>query len=132
MRPPSAGKARAVRVFGVALALAGFVPVLLFAVGTVLPAAEASAMLGYFPNLPWLAGIDQWLHFRRVRWSPPIGLVYALPCLALMFFGATIAKRQDPKLAAERARRADALRRAPLYGRMERVEPTLGAGIEME
>src|SRR4051812_31948569 len=116
----SVRRAKAGRLFGTALVFAGLVPVLVFAVGSLVPSAEASAMLGFFPDLPWLSGIEDWLHARPLRWSPPTGLIYALPGLAVMFLGATVSKRQDPTLDAERARRADALRRAPFYGGRER------------
>lgn len=118
-------RARAARLFGAALAFAGLVPVLAFTVGSLLPAAEASAMLGFFPEVPWLAGVEKWLHARRVRWSPPTGLLYALPGLALMFLGAWIAKSQHATLDAARARKADARRRRAQYGASERIEPTL-------
>jgi len=114
-------------LLGIVLALAGFVPVLVFAVGTLVPAAEASAVLGFLPELPWRAGLDSWLHVRRVPWSPPAGLVYALPGLAIMYIGAAIARRQDSARDAASARQADARRRAHLYGGPERIEPTLGA-----
>lgn len=114
------------RAFGVALVLAGLIPVAAFAVGTLLPSADASVMLGYFPDVPWLAGVESWLHARRVRWSPPTGLVYALPALALMFLGGAMVRRQKPVFDAMRARRQDAQRRTRQYGAVERVEPTLG------
>jgi len=126
MSPSSARRAALARFFGMTLALAGLLPVLAFAVGSLVPAAEASAMLGFFPELPWLAAVEHWLQVRRVRWSPPNGLVYAVPGLALMFLGAWISNRQRPALDAARARRADARRRAHLYGSPQRVEPTLG------
>lgn len=124
MSPSSMRRARAARVVGIALLLAGFAPVLVFAIGSLLPAAQTSAALPFFPELPWLAAFEQWLHSRRVRWSPPSGLVYALPGLALMFLGAALAHAQRPALEAERARKADARRRAHLYGGGQRIEPT--------
>jgi len=126
MPASSLRRVKAVRLLGIALVIAGFAPVLAFAVGSLIPSAEASAMLGLFPDLPWLAGIDAFLN-ARVRWSPPSGLLYALPSLCVMLLGAVIAKAQRPALEADRARKADARRRAHLYGSYERIEPTLGS-----
>lgn len=125
MPAPSLFRIKTVRLLGIALVIAGFVPVLAFAIGSLIPSAEASAMLGFFPDLPWLSGIDAFLN-ARIRWSPPAGLVYALPSLCVMLLGVMIAKAQRPALEADSARKADARRRAHLYGSYERIEPTLG------
>lgn len=118
-------RATAARVFGLVLLLAGFIPVLAFAVGTLVPAAEASAMLGFFPDMSWLGSVDSWLHARRIRWTPPAGLVFALPGLAVMMFGAFVARRQDPVFDALQARKRDARRRVRQYNPADRIEPTL-------
>src|SRR5687767_3840508 len=49
--PDSMSRARLGWLFGIALVLAGFVPVLVFTLGSLLPGAEASALLGVFPDL---------------------------------------------------------------------------------
>ena len=118
--------ARLAWLFGIVIVLAGFVPVLLFALGSLLPGAEASSMLGFFPDLPWLDTAGTWLHSRRIKWAPSPGLLFALSGLGAMYLGAFIASAQRPRFDAMRARRQDARRRAPLYGGGERIEPTLG------
>ena len=125
MSSSSVFRATAARVFGIVLLLAGFVPVLAFAVGTLVPAAEASAMLGYFPDVSWLGSVETWLQTRRIRWSPPAGLVFALPGFAVMMLGAFVARRQDPVFDALQARNRDARRRVRQYSSSERIEPTL-------
>ena len=119
-------RALAARTLGIILLLAGFIPVVAFAVGTLVPAAEASAMLGFFPDLSWLSSTEAWLNARRIRWAPSPGLVFALPGLVLMYLGAAIADRQKLLLDAAQARRREAQRRMRQYGSGERIEPTLG------
>lgn len=129
MNAGSTYKARAAEVLGIMLVLAGFIPVVLFALGSLMPAAEASTMLGFLPTLPsdWLSTAETWLRAHRIRWMPPAGLVAALPGVLVMVLGAAIAKRQVPVLDAIHARQEDARRRLRLYrGEAERVEPTLG------
>lgn len=118
--------ARLAWLFAFAVAVAGFIPVVLFAFGSLLPGAEASSMLGVFPELPWLDTAGTWLHSRRIKWAPPPGLLFALAGLGVMYCGAFLANRQADRMEALRARRQDARRRAPLYGSRERIEPTLG------
>jgi len=115
-------RARFFWLFGIALILAGLVPVLLFSLGSLLP--QASDVLGFFPSIPGLDAAEGWLHARRVKWTPSPGLVFAVSGIAVMVLGATLAKQQKPVFDAMRLRRQDARRRAPLYGR-ERIEPTL-------
>lgn len=129
MNSGSAVQAKAAEVLGIVLVLAGFIPVVLFALGSLMPAAEASAMLGFLPTLPpdWLSAAETWLRAHRIPWMPPAGLVVALPGVLVMRLGAAIAKRQTPVLDAIHARREDARRRVRLYrGETERLEPTLG------
>jgi hypothetical protein len=123
--PDSMSRARLGWLFGIALVLAGFVPVLVFTLGSLLPGAEASALLGVFPDLSWLSGIESWLHKRKVRWAPSPGLLFALPGLVAMLLGAAIARSQRPALDAVKARKQDARRRRQQYGPSERIEPTL-------
>jgi hypothetical protein len=131
--------ARLARLVGFALVLAGFASVLLFSLGSLLPAEEASEMLGLLPAIPsqwlstveaWLRIAEAWLRAHKILWSPQAGLVFALPGLLVMTLGAAIAKRQMPVLHANRARKDDARRRVPLYrGATVRREPTLGPDI---
>lgn len=119
---------RAGRLLGIALVLAGFLPVLLFTLGSLLPVAEASDLLAVLPAIPsdWLSTAEIWLRAHRIPWAPQGGLVFALPGILVMALGAALAKRQMPALHAMHARKEDARRRVPLYRQMERVEPTLG------
>lgn len=128
---------RAVRFLAIVLVLAGFLPVLLFTLGSLLPVAEASDMLGLLPSLPsdWLSTAETWLRAHRILWSPQGGLVFALPGILVMVLGAAIANSQTPALHAMRARREDARRRVPLYRgetERERLEPTLGPDIRTD
>jgi hypothetical protein len=110
------------RLFGIALVVAGVIPVLVFTLGSLLPGAEASAI---FPDFSWLDGMANWLHKRRVPWTPSSGLLFALPGLAVMLLGAAIIRGQQPALDAMRQRKEDARRRMSQYGPSERIEPTL-------
>lgn len=116
-------RAFAARTFGIVLLLSGFIPVVAFAIGTLVPAAEASAMLGFFPDVSWLGGAETWLRSRAIRWAPSAGLVFALPGLIVMYLGAAIVRRQDIGVDTAQASRLDAQRRIRQY---ERIEPTLG------
>lgn len=128
MKSGSTHKAKAAEVLGIVLVLAGFIPVVLFVLGSLIPAAEASAMLGFLPTLPpdWLSTAEGWLRRHRILWAPQAGLLFALPGIVVMMLGAAIAKRQMPALEAINARREDARRRVPLYRDTERLEPTFG------
>jgi hypothetical protein len=116
---PLTARARAAEVFGIMLVLAGFIPVVAFALGSLIPAAEASAVLGLFPQIPWVDA-------RKLWWAPPAAAAFALAGLAVMLIGNALVRRQRPVFDALQARTADARRRVHLYGPMERVEPTLG------
>ena len=118
-------RARLAWLVGIALVLAGLAPALVFTLGTLLPGAEASTMLGFFPDLSWLGSAETWLSARRIRWAPSTGLVFALLGVAAMFLGAALARWQRAALDAASARRADARRRRQQYGAMNRIEPTL-------
>jgi hypothetical protein len=115
------GRARVAWLFGFLLVLAGFLPVVLFALGSLVP----DTGLGPFPDISWLSEVERWLSSRRIRWAPSSGLVFALPGLALMYLGAAIARVQEAEIDALRNRRQDARRRVRQYGPMDRIEPTL-------
>jgi uncharacterized membrane protein YfcA len=125
-------RARIGWLFGITLVFAGFVPVLAFTLGSLLPGAEASALLGVFPEFSWLSGIEAWLHQRKVRWAPSAGLLFALPGLLAMLLGAALARSQRRALDAVDARKQDALRRRQQYGPVERIEPTLRADPRLD
>ncbi|MEA3191760.1 MAG: hypothetical protein QOD26_93 [Betaproteobacteria bacterium] len=135
MNSGSTLKAKATEVLGIVLVLTGFIPVVLFALGSLIPAAEASAMLGLLPTLPsgWLSTAETWLRAHKILWAPQAGLVFAIPGVLVMVLGAAIAKRQVPVRDAIHARHEDARRRVRLYrGETERLEPTLGPSISTD
>ncbi len=111
-------RAMVAEVLGIVIVLAGFLPVVLFSLGMLVPSAEASAILSLFPDIPWLDA-------RKVRWAPHAGVAFALAGLVVMFLGAAIVRRQRPVFDALRAHRQDALRRVRQYGPADRIEPTL-------
>lgn len=119
MSTKSTYKARAAEVFGIVLVLAGFSPVVLFALGSLVPAAEASAVLGLFPEIPWVDA-------HKVRWAPHAAVAFAIGGLIVMLIGAAIVRRQKPVFEAVQARTEDARRRIRQYGGVQRIEPTLG------
>ena len=116
---------RLVWLFGIALVIVGLVPVLVFTLAALLPGAEASALLGIFPELPGVDAAGKWLSSRRVKWAPSSGLILAVLGVAVMYLGAAIANWQQSALDAQKARKADARRRRREYGPHERIEPTL-------
>jgi len=118
MSPWSTRKLIAAEVLGIVVLLAGFLPVVVFALGSLVPSAEASAMLGLFPDIPWFDA-------RRLRWAPHAGVAFALAGLMVMFAGAAIVRRQQRVFEAMRTRRQDALRRVRQYEPADRIEPTL-------
>jgi len=111
-------KATAAEVLGIVIVLAGFLPVVVFALGSLIPSAEASAMLGFFPEIPWL-------DVRKVRWAPHAGVAFAFAGLIAMLLGAAIVRRQRRVFEAVDTRRQDALRRVRQYDLSNRIEPTL-------
>jgi hypothetical protein len=115
-------RARLAWLFGWLLVLAGFLPVVLFALGPFLPGAD----LGAFPDLSWVSNFGRWLSTRRIRWVPSTGLLYALLGLAAMYLGAALARAQEEALDALRFQAWEARRRKRQYGPMQRIEPTLG------
>jgi hypothetical protein len=117
-------KARTVLFFAVVLVVAGLVPVLylvalfvwqiaaFFQAGSWVPYPAtllfSEHSLAFIPELPWaapkaLAGILERLH---------LGLVFALPGLAVMALGVVSATRQKALIRAHKQREADWLRRA--------------------
>jgi hypothetical protein len=114
-------RARIIRLLGTGLALAGFVPVLLFVGHSFLPATK---------QLPsaWLMNLDPlWLSVRGLQIGLNIGLIAAVLGVVAMALGAIIVRRQTAVLDAGKERQADRLRRVPLY-RDDKVEPYIGSG----
>jgi hypothetical protein len=96
-------RARAARLFGIALALAGFLPAVSFVGRALLP--HENAALAWLPLLP-------------------NELALAVLGVALMALGVLIARRQGHVLDAARQRREDAARRVHQYRAEARVEPS--------
>jgi hypothetical protein len=91
-----------VRLFGVALVLAGFLPVFSFVCRALAPQAPLADLAAEI-RLTWL---PQVLHTE---------LAFALLGVAVMALGAIVVARQRPVLAAARRRKEDAARRIPQY-----------------
>lgn len=124
-----ARRARAGWLLGIALLLAGFLPVVLFVGGSLLPAAEAAPALNLYPEIPpeWANKAERWLKARRIHWRPGpehAGLAFAALGFLVMLLGAAIVKYQAPRLDAARRKKQDALRRAQQYRQESRAEPT--------
>lgn len=121
-------KARSVWVLGVALVLAGLVPVISFVLHSLLPGAAAA--LGSVPQFsaPGLAELQASLPAKKLTLAEGQlpGLVFAVLGVALMAIGQLLVHRQKAALHAVQRRREDRLRRVRAY-REARVEPFLGA-----
>ena len=100
-------KARAAWRFGFALVLAGFIPILLLA---------GLSLLGDAVGLP-----------LRLQGS----LAFSAAALAVMSFGAAIARRQRAVLEAARRDARDRERRVRQYGDGDRLEPFIGGAIPL-
>ena len=100
----SVRRARAVWLFGIALALAGFLPALSFVGRAFVP--EVDAALAWLPRA-WLGE-----------------LAFAVLGVGLMALGVLIARLQTRVLEAARQRRKDAARRVHQYRAEARVEPS--------
>ena len=129
-----ARRARAGWLLGIALLFAGFLPVVLFVVGSLLPAADAAPALSLYPEIPpeWASKAERWLKVRRIHWRPGpehAGLAFAALGFLAMLLGAAIAKHQAPRIEAARRQRQDALRRAQQYRQDGRAEPTFAADL---
>ena len=130
-----ARSARAGWLLGFALLFAGFLPVVLFVGGSLLPAAEAAPALSLYPEIPpeWAAKAERWLKVRRIHWRPGpehAGLAFAALGFLVMLLGAAIAKHQAPRLEAARWKKQDALRRAQQYRQEGRAEPAFVSDSE--
>jgi hypothetical protein len=111
-------RARTVRLFGLMVMLAGFVPVLFL--------MAQSAVPGVLPE------IHDWPAMDNLTWIPHhlhAWVAIALVGLAVMTFGAGIARRQSVVLHAAARHREDSLRRAPQYSVDERIEPYIGPDL---
>ena len=128
-------RARAAWLFGIVLALAGALPVLYFL-----------ALLGWqfarhLQAGSWVALPASLLFtdhsfpvYQPVTWFLDrlhVGLVFAVPGLALMALGALMAIRQTAVVRSEKRLREDRLRRVRVRqyrGEADRLEPFIGPG----
>jgi len=110
-------RAKAVRLVGLVVMLAGFVPVVLLL---------AQSTLGVLPQVQGWPALDKlvWIPTQLQAW-----LVTALVGLAVMALGAAIARRQQAILHAAARHREDSQRRARQYSADERIEPYIGPGL---
>lgn len=111
-------RARTIRLFGAALAFAGFLAVLLFVGHSLVPAAKQFAPA-------WLLTPDLWLAVRGVRIGLDLGLIFAVLGVAAMALGDIIVRWQAAALDAVKERQEDRLRRVPQY-RDDKLEPFIG------
>lgn len=125
-------RARAAWLLGLAVALVGLLPVLLFVLLALLPGAQASApLLGLLPEItpPWLAETKVGALLRKAT-SIPASLhgafLLALIGVGVMALGKAIADRQARVFVAARMREEDALRRVQHYREESRIEPSFG------
>jgi hypothetical protein len=116
-------RARAVRLFGIGLALAGFLPVLLFVGRSFLPEVKEFAAA-------WQINPELWLAVKGVPVLNGMAawLAFALLGVVVMALGAIIASRQLAVLEAGKRQREDGLRRVPQY-RDNQLEPFIGPGF---
>jgi len=128
MTPGFVHRARAFHLFATALALAGFVPVLMFIGHSFLPAAK-EFLWAWLMNAELNA--ELWLPVERLRIlnGLDIGLVLAVLGVVAMALGAIIARRQRAALEAGKELRADRLRRVQQYRADTQVEPFIGPGF---
>jgi hypothetical protein len=120
-------KAKAFRLFGIALTLGGLAAAMVFTAMLLghrmlpIPALDPQSWLPAHPLLVWL--------FARVPAALPFALLGGLAAIA----GFAIARRQGRIIRIEKARARERLRRVQQYRsdeapRYERVEPFIGPG----
>jgi hypothetical protein len=119
-------RAKAARLFGFLVMLAGFLPILWFVVQSVLVNGGTGRAPGVLPRF------DGWPALEKLALIPHqlhAGLVIAVVGFAVMMLGAALARRQVPVLEAAERQRAEGLRRAAQYDDGERIEPFIGPGL---
>ena len=116
-------KAKAARLFGFGVMLAGFVPVLLFVALSILMSAGTGHVTDMFGQFQGWSALEKLGPFP----SPlQAGLMMAVVGFAVMMLGAALARRQMPVLEAAERDRMDGLRRTSQYYDGERIEPYIG------
>jgi hypothetical protein len=127
-------RARTAWLLGFAVALVGLLPVLLFVLRSLVPAAQAAVpFVELLPELspPWLAQTKVGALLGKATFlSRELHGAFLLSLLGVgvMALGKAIADRQTLVFQAARMRREDALRRVQHYRESARVEPGMGAG----
>jgi len=112
---PLVRRAYTLRFFGIALVVAGLLPIAWFVSRALIPAAKALPEFGAIA-LP-----------VKLAWIPnPAGILIGLAGLAVMWLGATLASRQMYILDADRRETEDRQRRVRQYAGEGRIEPYIG------
>ena len=112
---PLVRRAYTLRFFGIALVVAGLLPIAWFVSHALIPAARTLPEFGAIA-LP-----------MKLAWIPnPAGILLGLAGLAVMWLGATIAARQLYILEADRRDAEDRQRRVQQYAGEGRVGPYIG------
>ena len=78
---------------------------------------------------------EPWAPLHRLPLPPSslVALLVSLPCLAIMWFGATLITREKAVLEANQRETQDRLRRVREYGSNdERIEPFIGSTFDMD
>ena len=112
-------RARTARKFGIAMMLAGLLPVLWYVSRSLTPAKA------FVPSLPL-----EWV--PKVAQPSYLELFVALAGLAILWLGASIARRQQAVFEAEAREAQDRQRRVREYGGDGRVEPYIGSPITID
>lgn len=112
-------RAQTARKFGITMMLAGLVPVLWFISRSFTPAKA------FVPALPL-----EWM--PKVAQPSYVELVVALAGLAILWIGASIARRQQAVFELEERKVQDRQRRVQQYGGDGRLEPYIGSPITID
>ena len=138
MKSGFALKAKAARLFGIAVMIAGFACVLVFVCQSLAGIRLLPDVLPQ-PSSAWLDASAARLPVRLRNWMPralPPGLALALVALATMMAGAAITRRQTLVLEELKRETEDRLRRVQQYaGDTDgdgRVEPYIGATVVID
>ena len=116
-------KAKAARLFGFGVMLAGFVPVLLFVALSILMSAGTGHVTDIFGQFQGWSALEK---LAPIPSPLQAGLMMAVVGFAVMMLGAALARRQMPVLEAAERDRMDGLRRTSQYYDGERIEPYIG------
>jgi hypothetical protein len=116
-------RAKACRVLGIGLAIAGFVQAALFTCRSLVSNAIPDPLLEALPQPPSALLI----RMHKIIWIPEglhLALIAAMFGVALIALGGWIARSQVLAIEDQRRRREDARRRVQHYRESTRIEPT--------